>query len=132
MAKVKKLYWTGKGQVKVDGKLYGKGSDNGRAFPVDKVDSERLKQWKKNGLCSEKPFDDDETLTTIEQLEAKVKDLSVQLVEANKGSGDKKLEEKVAALEADNEEKAALIDQLKADLEEATKPADDTDGNTGS
>jgi hypothetical protein len=133
MAKVKKLYWTGKGLVKVGGKLYGKGSPNGRAFPVDKVDDSKLKQWKKDGLCSNKPFEDDDTLSSVAALESKVKELSVLLVEANNSGDDKlkdkiaELEAKAAELEADNEEKAALIDQLKADLEEATKPAEDGD-----
>jgi DNA repair exonuclease SbcCD ATPase subunit len=80
----KKLYWLGKGQVKVDGKLYGKDSGHGRAFPVNKVDADRLASWKKDGLVSDKPFEDDDSLTTIEALNAKIKDLSTQIVEQNK------------------------------------------------
>ena len=59
MAKVKKLYWLGKGLVKIDGKLYGKDSEHGRAFPTAKVGSERLAQWVKDGRASSNPFDDD-------------------------------------------------------------------------
>ena len=39
--------------------------------------------------------------------------------------------EKIAELELDNQEKAALIDKLNADLEALTKPADDIGGGAG-
>ena len=171
MAKEKKLYWLGKGLVKVDGKLYGKGSDHGRAFPTAKVDAKRLAQWVKDGRASNKPFEDDAGgSTAFEQLQSKVRDLSAKLVAINgeKEADIKPYTDKIAELEAELAEvtigakktikdlekdlkKAGSgecenckekvlrivelgseVERLTAELEEATKPADDTTSETGS
>ena len=114
----KKLYWLGKGQVKVDGKLYGKDSGHGRAFPVNKVDADRLASWKKDGLVSDKPFEDDDSLTTIEALNEKIKDLSTQIVELNSAKGGDC--EKCKELEAENADLKAKVEEAEKMLESIT------------
>jgi cell division protein FtsB len=121
---VEKLFWIGKGTVKVGGKLYA----TGKEIPADKIDPKKVEKWLSEGLVSNaavaiKPAaHDPKAEAKIEKLKAKIKEMKA---EAKKGTGPceecPKKDETIAALQTDNDEKAALIEKLKGEVEALKK-----------
>ena len=140
-----KTYWLGElvgkrrvGGIKVDGKLYA----IGEPFPADKVDKKKLAGFKKAGCVGLVPFavsepvGDDMALLQgrITELKAKAtedgdKIAGLELDLEAAGGGDvaalkilvAELEPECERLTADNEEKAALIKEQKAEIKKLKK-----------
>jgi hypothetical protein len=125
----KKAYWLGKGLLKVGGKLV----ETGKPFNPDDLDKDRLKQWKKDGLVGEAPFQQsDSPNNDNELLQGRIKELEAKAIEDGDkiagleleleaaGDGDcKKCQEK----DTDIEEKAALIKEQKTEIKALKKAA---------
>ena len=147
-----KTYWVGDDRdnksVCIKRKVYGKGDE----IPDKDVEQEQLDKWKKRGLIAvgdkAAPVVIIDTqavmnlkteisslkrdLDRIPGLEREIKDLDRAAEKAKGGTKAKAVkdlkaeakvkDDRIAELELDNQEKAALIDKLNTDLEEATAP----------
>lgn len=103
MAKKERVFWLGKGQVRIDKKKYKQGEE----LPVDKIDKDKLKEWKsaKPPKVGTAPFhvpdqnSDNAKDKDIKLLQGRVADLEKEKGDfetAVKESGDK-----IAGLELD-------------------------------
>ncbi len=126
-------YWLGEkigsrrvGQILVDGRLYG----IGEPFPAEKLDKERLNRLRDNGCVG------DVKISVAAKNTLADKDRDIALLQGKiaelegKSVGTHDLEAKVSDLEqecelltTDNEEKAALIAEQKAEIKALKKEA---------
>ena len=150
-----KTYWVGDDRdnksVCIKRELYVKGDE----IPASDVEQELLDEWKEKGLiavgneAAPVVIIDTEAVKNLKTeivsltrdvdripgLEREVKDLKAAAEKAKTGAkakvvkdlkADAKVkDDRIAELELDNQEKAALIDKLNADLDEATAPDKD-------
>ena len=97
-------------------------------------DSAALKELQvKYAALKSKGYGSGKKADRIKELEADVKskDERIAELEAEKAHADEAWSIKVKDLELDNQEKAALIDKLNADLDVATAPPSDTGAGPG-
>jgi vacuolar-type H+-ATPase subunit I/STV1 len=116
MAKRAALYWLGEGVKTIDGQDYGEGVP----LPVNKITDDDLKKMIKDGRIGEKigkvESAGDKALTVLQD---KIKSLESEVSDLKSKDRDK-CEEFASKLAASDEK----IEQLEADLAEATKPDD--------
>lgn len=114
MAKRAALYWLGEGVKTIDGQDYGEGVP----LPINKITDDDLKKMIKDGRIGEKigkvESVSDKALTVLQD---KIKSLESEVFDLKSKDCDK-CEEFASKLAASDEK----IEQLEADLAEATEP----------
>jgi predicted RNase H-like nuclease (RuvC/YqgF family) len=130
--KEEKYFWHGKGVILIAGDTYHTGNE----IPAKSIEPKALKAFMKAGDISTAEVDvapsASETIAQAKYRELKkaydkLAAENKKLAKGGKAKGEACKEcpakdERIAELEADVEEKAALIESLKADLEAATAP----------